>query len=113
MVLISILRWVTGRPSWIVEIYKQWAQNKRAEKWHAHTEHLVSHLRDGTDYEETTRDGSVKIRTPPAQATRISVILDHQEPEIDPCQTSEIQSHQPKELAGEDSPPASDPSTHG
>jgi hypothetical protein len=118
VVLRAMLRWIAngsryGPFGYLITRYEENAQSKRAEKWHVHTEHLVSHLRDGTHYEETTRDGSVKIRTPPAQATRISVILDQQEPEIDLRQTPEIQSQQPKELAGEDSPPASDPSTDG
>jgi hypothetical protein len=113
-----MLRWIAngsryGPFGYLITRYQENAQSKRAEKWHAHTEHLVSHLRDGADYEETTRDGSVKIRTLPAQTTHIFVIPDHEEPEIDPRQSPEIQPHQPKELAGEDAPPASDPETHG
>lgn len=118
MVLRAVLRWIAngsryGPFGYLITRYQEKEQTERSVKWHAHTEHLVSHLRDGTDYEETTRDGSVKIRTPPAQATRISVILDKQEPEIDPCQSPEIQPHQLKELGPDDTQSASDPSTHG
>jgi hypothetical protein len=113
VVLRSILGWITGRPSWIVEIYKQRAQNKRAAGWLAHTADLPGNLAEGTIYKETTPDGSVEVWKLPVQTTHVSVILDPLEPEINSRQPPEIQPQQPKGLTGEGALPTSDPSTHG
>lgn len=113
MVLSSILRWLTGRPGWIVEIYKQRAQNKRAAGWLAHTEDLPGNLAEGTVYKETTPDGSVEIWKLPAQTTHVSLILDHQEARINPLQPLEVPQQQPRALGQESIPPLGDPPACG
>lgn len=118
MVLSAMLRWIGngsqyGPFRYLSTRFQEKAQTERSIKWHAHTEYLVDHLPAGTDFEESTPDGSVKIRMPSAQATRIAVILDQEAPEeapeIDPPQPPEIQPPPPKELGQDDTPPASDP----
>jgi hypothetical protein len=112
--LSSILSWITGRTSWIVEIYQQRSQNKRAAGWLAHTADLPGNLAEGTVYKETTPDGSVEIWKLPAQTTHCSLILDYQESGINPRQPLEVPpQQQPRALVQENIPPLGDPAAYG
>lgn len=114
MALSGILRWIAvgsshGPFGWIVDIYREKARTKRAEKWQAHAAALASSLRDGAVIEERTSEGSLRIWAPPVQATHFSVRLTQQELECDPPGPPEVQALLPKELGQEDVPPIDDP----
>lgn len=114
MALSGILKLLVGGSqngpfSWFIRIVEERAQTKRAEKWQAHTVDVLNRLGDGIDYEETTPDGSVKIRKPAVQAARISATVEYQLQEPCPREPSEVQGQQPKALGQSDMPLIRDP----
>ena len=120
MALRWMLGWITGSSQnglfpYLTKRNEQRARTDRARSWQAHTVEIANLLRDGTEYEETTPDGSVKIRTPPAQPARISVMVEHQEPELQPREPPAVETRQVKALtqkdAAADASPANDPPT--
>jgi hypothetical protein len=115
-----MLSWMTGSTwnglfAYLAKRYEQKAHTDRARIWQSHTIELANLLRDGTEYEETTPDGSVKIRTPSAQATRISVTMEHQQSGLHLCEPPIVEAQHAKALSQgdtpEDSPPANNPSS--